>query len=317
LLLEHGADPNVKDSSGGTILALAITMGVPATVATLLRCDALKPQANKSLVHLAAASGRPEVIRLVYSAIQDKTNAAPNLNALDASGLTPLHYVSFLQSEHAAEIATTLLDLGADASATDGRGCTPYTTAYLLQRTEAMRVLGERAGIAQQEEKSTKDLPVCTLADTGDWASVRQLVATNRPDVTYRDIRTGATLLHVAAHEDQMEIVSALLADRKYRKRLVSQVDHRGRTPLHLVQSVEVATLLVELGCSALATDYDDDKTAWAAACEASRHPELRLYLEEVEKSHHHRLPAVVAFTRAVIGGFVEFWLGGCLESDV
>lgn len=256
LLLEQGSDPNTKDSTGRTVLALAVTTGNSLAVRALLNAGSLNLESEKHILHLASAAAYPEIIRHLHTALGKKTGCTPDINALDRDGLRPLHYASLSRSTRAADAAKTLLDLGADPDRLDVRGCTPYETALLANQADVIAAFTQRA-IRSSRIESTTNLPALALARNCHWASLKDVIEAGRPDVAHRDILTGDTVLHVAAAANQRDVVSMLVAQRNLH--VISKVNHHGQTALHLAQESEIARILVQHGCDPEHVDYDDN----------------------------------------------------------
>ncbi|PKY00847.1 ankyrin, partial [Aspergillus campestris IBT 28561] len=281
LLLEQGADPNTRDSTGRTVLALAVATGNSLAVKALLDTGSLDLTSEKYILHLASAAAYPEIIRHLHVALGQKTGCTPDINAPDEDGLRPLHYASLSRSTRAADAAKTLLDIGADPDRVDVRGCTPYETAFLADQTNVITAFSPRA-IHSSRTKPITDLPALTLARNCHWTLLKDLVIAARPDVAHRDILTGDTVLHVAAAANQRDVVSALLAQSNLH--MVSKVDHHSQTALHLAQSADIARTLVQHGCDPEHVDYDGD-TALSLARQKRPRRGLAAYLAGIKQS--------------------------------
>lgn len=280
LLLEQGADPNTRDSTGRTVLALAVATGNSLAVKALLNTDSLDLVSEKRILHLASAAAYPEIIRHLHVALGQKTGCTPDINAPDEDGLTPLHYASLSRSTRAAGAAKTLLDIGADPDRVDVRGCTPYETALLADQSDVITAFSQRAIHSRRANPATTDLPALALARNCHWTLLKDLAA--RPDAAHRDILTGDTVLHVAAAANQRDVVSALLAQSNLD--MVSKVNHHSQTALYLAQSADIARILVQHGCDPEHVDYDGD-TALSLARQIRPRRELAAYLAGVQQS--------------------------------
>ncbi|KAB8226001.1 ankyrin repeat-containing domain protein [Aspergillus novoparasiticus] len=258
LLLQHGANPNMRDNASNSTLILTIRLGALDIVETLLKCERLDLQSEKELVHTASAMGHPEIIRLLHSALsQSNKTHVYNINTMDERGLTPLHYASLSKSARAGEVAEVLLELGANPNVSDSRGCTPYMMAFLLQQTPVIEVLYSKTTSLNGETRSMQDLPALTLAKHGHWALLQEVITTGRNDLIYKCMLTGDTLLHMATTANETDILHLLLIRSKLRPD--SAVNEQGHTPLHLARSVEIAKLLVENGYHVSSTDLNNN----------------------------------------------------------
>jgi uncharacterized protein len=123
LLLDRGADLAARTSDGTTpllaaveheeMLALLLARGADRTAA---RSD------GRTALHQAAATGRPETLRLLL-------DAGLAVDARDAAGDTPLHLA--VQGEDALARVEMLLAAGADARSRNTAGLTPLHAAAL------------------------------------------------------------------------------------------------------------------------------------------------------------------------------------------
>uniref|UniRef100_A0A0E0M0U6 MSP domain-containing protein n=1 Tax=Oryza punctata TaxID=4537 RepID=A0A0E0M0U6_ORYPU len=224
---------------GPYLLRLAADAGDAAAVRLILRrqphlLPLLEPEAavpdgaeQWAPLHAAAARGDTgEVRRLGPDA----------LGARDREGRTALH-VAAAAGEVAA--AAALVDMGADAAATDARGRTPLDVAREKGYQEVVDVL-ERWEL------------VMTAARRGDLQSLESLLS-KRAGVRGRD-QYGLTALHLAAIKGHCDVI-ALLAGSGCMD--IECEDVEGHRPLHLAVeggSAEAVELLLDMGAEVHAT---------------------------------------------------------------
>jgi hypothetical protein len=170
LLLDHGADPNIRDQDGQTPLHSAcgdprvrvsgwrITRAPTLLVLSEARGNRDARLASRLLdrgadieardrdgytpLLIAARNGTTDVLQVLLS-----RGAAPN--ARDKRGRTALHWTAELNRPQHLKL---LLAHGADVSAEDGRGLTPLDLAVRHHRRHAERLLresGARLGSGQ------------------------------------------------------------------------------------------------------------------------------------------------------------------------
>jgi ankyrin repeat protein len=109
LLLEHGADANVRDQNG------------------------------QAPLHDAASNGHFQVVRLLLAKGAD-------VNAEMHDDLTPLHNAARSGN---AQIVRLLLDRGADVNAKSADGKTPLNSAESEGHSEVAEILRQRGGVAK------------------------------------------------------------------------------------------------------------------------------------------------------------------------
>ena len=139
LLLEAGAEPNARNSSGCAPLHYACSKGHVEIVKALLaklRTDLhARDRRGHTPLHRACDRGREEVARLLLEAAEDDAERRRLARAQEASGGTPLHSAAYAGGS--AELVRLLLEQGADR---EGK------TAADLAADAAIRFLIERWG---------------------------------------------------------------------------------------------------------------------------------------------------------------------------
>jgi ankyrin repeat protein len=121
LLLSRGADPNVTDHNGQSLLYELATTYPVDVLETLIRAGAIvnfrAPDGSTPLHHAASGNTDPKA-RAIHALVQH----GAELDAQDNQGFTPLHAALERTMSTAAQ---TLLDLGADPTIRDHEGRTP------------------------------------------------------------------------------------------------------------------------------------------------------------------------------------------------
>jgi ankyrin repeat protein len=252
LLIEHGADP----VGGGTwheldVLGWATVFGPgrPDVVDYLLQHGA-----RWSICSAVAMGADAEVRRLV--------TADPTLlsRRMDVTNLrrTPLHLAVVKQHPGTAAL---LLDLGADPSAVDASGLTPLALAAFLGQSEvAARMIAAGASV---------DLP--TAVALGRTDDLRPLLAED-PGLLAPGGRWDTVIVR-AAESSSGEIVRRLLdlgASVNVRDRSDTAVDQTtGYTPLHAAAfrgNAEAVTVLLQHGADVAAREsrFGSTPAGWA-----------------------------------------------------
>jgi ankyrin repeat protein len=227
LLLEHGAEVNIRRDSETPSLAKAAEAGHVAVVMELLARKADPNWRNKigqSVLFLACTKGRSAVV-------QPLLDAGAKVDVRDREGRTAL---LFLASEKTDKLKTDILKMlvqaNADIEARDGIGRTPLlwaaTTGNLaLSAALLSGELGKKADISASNNRGRNALHLASEANHKDM--VKLLLDRGADPNAFSD--GGWTALHNAAQSGHDAVVSLLLnAGANVNAELSN-----GMTPLH------------------------------------------------------------------------------------
>jgi ankyrin repeat protein len=174
-LLEHDADPSGADSSNGTPLDYALREDKKDIVNVLMGKGATtsaKGSEGLDLFHQAAKSGKAGVLKLLL-------DRDPQL-AKGSSGFTALMQAAYYAGSSGAEVASMLLQAGADPNAAD------------------------------PNQSSSRSTPLHYAVSAGNVQTVKTLLAAHA-DINARD-GAAKTPLYMAAFGGRVEVVRVLLA---------------------------------------------------------------------------------------------------------
>jgi len=253
LLLDHGANINVRDKNGRTPLhGTLVNMtdgfydyffdGIRFLLEHGADVHALDNN-HATPLHMVSRSGCIKAAQLLLKHGAD-------VHALDNICSTPLHFASRSES---AKVVCLLLEHGADVHSLDANHSTPLHLASESRNVEAARLLLEHgADIHALDGKHSTPLHVASRH--GEVGAARLLLE-HGADVHALDAN-HSTPLHVASRHGEVEAAHLLLehgAD-------VHALDNNHSTPLHFILQhgdVGVTRILLEQGA---VVDARDDK---------------------------------------------------------
>ncbi len=248
-LLAAGADPNLADEAGRTVLDSACETGDIELVSLLLMTGARAKCADVDGVtplHLAATKGAETCVRALLEAGAD-------VNACNLNGATPLHGLAELQVTDTTpahlKVAGLLMAAGANLGQIDAQGATPLVVAARVGNVPMAAVLV--AGGAMNVSQRAEALRHAVLFEDADMTG---LLVRAGADVNMELDDNETRPLHIAAQEGFIAGVKGLLdhgAD-------IEAVNGDGETPLLVAvrrQRFAVVELLLQRGADAGHTD--------------------------------------------------------------
>jgi ankyrin repeat protein len=215
LLLDHGAQVDVKSYNGETLLHL-VSRGDHETsddgvrIAELLLergtdVNALN-ESGWTPLHYASINGKDEIAQVLLS-------HGANVNTENYLGQTPLRLAPYF-AQDSVRITQVLLDRGADVNAQDKGYRTPLHSACHYGRFEIARVLLDHGAKAEAVDDERKT-PLHHVSQ-GDYESkeagcrIVELLLERGVDMNARDMDQD-TPLHAASRCGRLEIVKLLL----------------------------------------------------------------------------------------------------------
>ncbi len=188
LLLERGADPNLRDKDGWTALHRAANFGRTATVRVLLAGGAdpnLHTKSGRTALMKAVFFGRTATVRVLLT-------GGAEVDARDLNGWTALGFACSWGHE---SIVDLLLEAGADAGAGNDV-ITPLMTAAANGHLVIMETLLDRGVAVNESSPKHGDTALSNAAWGGQPEAVALLLDRGAP-VNSRDMK-GQTPLRIA-----------------------------------------------------------------------------------------------------------------------
>ncbi|XP_045502459.1 transient receptor potential channel pyrexia-like isoform X1 [Colias croceus] len=246
LLLEHGADPNMWDSTTdrkATPLHCAASAKSVACVKALLShgADVNAGLSEHSPLHYAVLSDAPDVVRELLNA-----GACPDTPQVFTE--TPLHVAASLGSPSCLKL---LLDAGADVRAAMGTGrATALHLAAVDGHAECARLLLDHG--AHIDTPNSRGQTALHLAALAQSVEVVELLMVRRANVRAQDV-DGRTALHgaIVRGARACDVARLLLSEGAD----PNASDNFGYTPLHIAALNEFSA------CVLLLLDYGGDVT--------------------------------------------------------
>lgn len=251
LLLDRGADPNLRDRLGGTALMRGIDKGRKSVVDMMLGYPTVDKHCqdidDRGLLHAAAANGTPDVLASFRDLDLD-------LNLQDSNGMTPLHEAARNGKSSAVE---TLLAWGARADTKDSSNRTASIIAWQYGFEDITRLSGIDGDSNSSHSEATAaprlELPPWALVRHGKADLLKTLVEQNATSLSEIEPGTGNTVLHIAILTEQIPILELLLPAIDRINISIDAQNRHLRTPLHLAvikSSLPAVSLLLNHSAS-------------------------------------------------------------------
>jgi ankyrin repeat protein len=207
-LIKRGADINIKDPLGRTLLHLALTTEISIALINHGADINATDEYGYTPLNWAAKKSNNELVKFLVD------NGA-NLNTTNNLGMTPLHEVAsyinpFVSWNDSKLTIITLLNYGANINAKDNKGFTPLHLAVRNRDTKtAIALIEHGADINAKSESEITPLHCAVMDDQADINIIRILIENGA------NINTSSenvdTPLHCAAIKGKIKIVITLL----------------------------------------------------------------------------------------------------------
>ncbi len=244
MLLDNGVDVNARGLIGETVLHSAAGDGQSEMVTFLLslieEVDA-RDEEGCTPLYWAARKHQTEVAKLLIEKGADPKAVATN-------GRTPLHGALEVapppsekekkstkkateptESREDCEIASLLLESGADVNSRDKDGSTSLHAAASCGNLEMARLLLTQPKIKVEQKNKAGQTPLHLAAEHGSKEMIKALLAAGAA-VNGLDAANRTPLhYHLGARQRRKEVVDLLLSEGAN----VNAVDKEGRSPLH------------------------------------------------------------------------------------
>ena len=204
VLIDAGADIDIKNSDGSFSVHVASLAGALDVVKMLLRVGAgvcVTDNEGDTCLTLATYFGYTEIVRYLVGLPE------VDVNHRDGNNDTALHLAA--QENHTG-IAQVLIDAGADIGTKDDRGSSPLHRACHFGALDIVKMLVEAgAGVHVTDHHGSTCLTLA--AELGRTETVRYLVGLPGVDVNHRD-GDNDTALHLARKENHTDTAQLLIA---------------------------------------------------------------------------------------------------------
>jgi ankyrin repeat protein len=202
LLLNRGADVNVRAVSGNTPLLIACIGGSQEEIIKMLLqhgADVLtKNRMDETPLMYAAVFGDASTIRLLLS-------KGVAINAISKAGMTAL---SFAVKHENAPAVLSLLENGANANLPDGTGSIPFSYAAILDPVIAVAVLNKTTDVNTVDVDGNSLLMWAVYNEHDSPDLIRLLL--KRGALVNKKAKDGSTALSWALKRGNTETVEIL-----------------------------------------------------------------------------------------------------------
>lgn len=237
-LLDAGADVNIVDSFGRTVLHYAVKSDSNEIVNIILQhshCIYKEDVEGKTPLHFYGIYGNASIANDLLTAM-----VSIDVNQCDLQKSSPLHET--IKSQQ-LDIADFLLSHGANANFPDSSGRTPLHLAAEIGSLAATNILLKSGGNVN-ERNNLLHSPAFLAAGSG--RSVLLTLIKNGADINLPDEK-GRTPLHVSLENGHIFVIKILIEHNA----TVNSKDKEGKTPLHLASNLgnlNAASILLKRG---------------------------------------------------------------------
>jgi len=222
---------------------------------------------GRTPLHLAAATGKVEVMRLLRSLITDENEWKAVINAQDdETGATPLHVA--VGQGNTASIECLVKELGADVNAKNNRNVTPLLAAAHGHQVDGMDCLYDLCKDLKKELKMEEGgITIWIIADSPGWADIKNWL--NRKGLVKpvsKPKPSKITNIFEAAEIGTVDDVKYFVEQKGVD---VNITNDKGSIPLHRAvdnPDINVMKYLVSKGANVNAKNNDGNTPLYSAA---------------------------------------------------
>ena len=278
VLIDAGADIEVKDDRGRSPLLWSCSSGSLAVAKLLVRAGAgfgVTDNYGDTCLTIAAYRGHTETVRYLVGLKEVEVDHT------DDDRCTALHLAA---DKNHADVVQVLIDAGADIEARDNTGYSPLHFACRSGSLDTVKLL-VRAGAGVCVTGNDGHTCLTIAAWNGHTETVRYVLFLPEVEVDHANHK-GCTALHWAADNNHTDVLQVLIdagADIEAR-------DNTGYSPLLIAcrsGSLDTVKLLVRAGAGVRVTN-NDGHTCLTIAASRGHTETVRylLFLPEVEVDH-------------------------------
>ncbi|KAJ6126631.1 hypothetical protein N7523_002243 [Penicillium sp. IBT 18751x] len=252
MLVDYGADINLKGYSGRTPLFTAVIAGKSTSVAFLLARGAdvhvRESKDGRTPLHFAAeTAGSFDVVKMLV-------NVGSDVNCLTESGMSPLHKAAYARL---TDNVQALLDCGADvnlrtpAGQNDGQTAIHYCAKGWNSAKGVIQLLVDHGADVNSRDSQQRTPLLLTIEGNAQCEHTAEVLLDHGADICAKNER-GRTVMHGAARQLSAKMLELLCQ----RGADVNWSDNNGETPLFMAiespkvckQSPNIIDVLLQLG---------------------------------------------------------------------
>ncbi|KAK7074366.1 hypothetical protein SK128_009451 [Halocaridina rubra] len=257
---------SAKTEKHATPLHIAAHLGYVSILKILLNAGAdvfSRDRDGDTPLHIATAAGKKDIVQELLNLKEyGKEFLVKSIASTNDIQKTPLHTAAHFGY---IDIFKILLDAGADVSAKDKDGYTPFLVAVAAGKKDIVQEhLNMREETLYKLVNATNNAlntPLHFSAYNNDIEILKMLVNLDANIIAFD--KNGATPLHIAIAADSYEVVQELLQFKEIKENpteLLSTTDNIQKTPLHYAAHrghLKTLKLLLEAGADVTAKDED------------------------------------------------------------
>ena len=306
---QYGADCNVSDQEGNTLLMKVCAYKIGELIPILLTQPKINAQAKnaqgENALHVAVASGDLSTVK----ALLDYPSSQIDINTRNVHGWTALHYAA--ESSNAL-IAQFLLDhQQVNVNIRNKEGNSALDIAMMCENWPVVKILvNDKKFLKTTSNNSESALHIAMVRNP--WPSVEALLSHTRTDINIKNDK-GSSALHVAVARGNLLRVQALLQHPKID---IHVINKQGENSLHIAvahSNLPLVEILLDKKIEVNVKNKEGDSALHIAAASGNlamvelllQHPKIEPNL--INNSHESALDkAVMRNDRRIVEALIN-----------